>query len=104
VTYLPVAGRPGRPRHAARRHHRQDDPGQHHVRQQRDRRDPADREIGAIAGAGVLFHTDAVQAVGKVPVDVDADEVDLARFTAHKMYGPKGVGALYVRRATRACA
>jgi cysteine desulfurase len=57
------------------------------------------REIGAIARKhGVLLFTDGVQAVGKIPVDVKADNIDLMAFTAHKMYGPKGVGALYVRR------
>ena len=57
------------------------------------------REISTIAKKhGVLLFTDAVQAVGKVPVDVNKDGIDLMAFTAHKMYGPKGVGALYVRR------
>lgn len=57
------------------------------------------REISAIARKhGVLLFTDGVQAVGKIPVDVNKDGIDLMAFTAHKMYGPKGVGALYVRR------
>ncbi len=57
------------------------------------------KEISAIARKhGVLLFTDGTQAVGKIPVDVNKDGIDLMAFTAHKMYGPKGVGALYVRR------
>ncbi|MDC0748430.1 IscS subfamily cysteine desulfurase [Polyangium mundeleinium] len=57
-------------------------------------------EIGKITRSrGVLLHSDAVQGVGKVPFDVEAMHVDLASITAHKMYGPKGVGGLYVRRS-----
>ncbi len=59
-------------------------------------------EIGKVCReAGVLFHTDAVQAVGHVPVDVQAMHIDLLTLTAHKFHGPKGVGAVYIRKGVR---
>jgi cysteine desulfurase len=57
------------------------------------------REIGAICRErGVFFHCDAAQGFGRIPIDVEADQIDLMSSSAHKIYGPKGIGALYIRR------
>jgi len=59
-------------------------------------------EIGELCRSkGIIFHSDAAQATGKTPIDLEKTKVDLVTFTAHKSYGPKGVGALYVRRKPR---
>ena len=60
------------------------------------------REIGEIARKhGILFHTDAVQAVGHVPIDVDSMNIDLLSMSGHKLGAPKGIGAIYIRKGSR---
>ena len=61
-----------------------------------------DRAIGNITkDAGVVFHVDAAQSTGKIPIDLSVMNIDLMSFSAHKTYGPKGIGALYARRKPR---
>ena len=64
---------------------------------------PIEKISEITAKKGVVFHTDAVQAVGKIPLDLAKSNIDLLSISAHKLHGPKGVGVLYVRRGTRLC-
>lgn len=62
---------------------------------------PVEQLAAMARGAGALFHTDAVQAVGKIPIDLKATEIDMLSLSAHKLHGPKGIGALYVRKGVK---
>ena len=62
---------------------------------------PIDKIAEMVTGRGVIFHTDAVQAVGKIPLDLSKSNIDLLSLSGHKLHGPKGIGVLYVRKGTR---
>jgi cysteine desulfurase len=62
---------------------------------------PIEKIVELVAGKGVVFHTDAVQTVGKVPLNLSNSHIDLLSLSGHKLHGPKGIGALYVRKGTR---
>ena len=62
---------------------------------------PIDKIAELVSGRGVVFHTDAVQAIGKVPLDLSRSNIDLLSLSGHKLHGPKGIGVLYVRKGTR---
>jgi cysteine desulfurase len=104
--HLPVRGqaRPHRPRGTAPGRDGQGRDGLRHDGQQRDRHHPGHQGRGPHRPrGGALFHTDAVQAVGKIPVDVRDLDVDFLTISAHKLYGPKGIGALYVKKGSPYC-
>jgi len=103
VTYLPVDGHGMVDPDEVRRHLRPDTilVSVMHANSEVGTLEPV-REIGRVArGRGVSFHVDAVQTFGKVPIDLDGASIDLLSFSSHKIYGPKGVAGLFIRRGTK---